>query len=68
MAIPKNIPLMRLHVPEGFETKLSKEDFVREGLSEIVGDRMANGVKTTKKDLKRFQKSLEDDWDFHKIS
>jgi hypothetical protein len=60
----KNIPPMKLFLPEGYsEPKLSKEEFVKEGLSEIVGNRVAQGIRTSKKDLNRFRKSLENDWE-----
>lgn len=57
---------MKLFLPEGYsEPKLSKEAFVKEGMAEIVGNRKSNGVPTTKKDLKRLQKSVENDWDWN---
>lgn len=57
---------MKLFLPEGFsEVNLSKEEFVKETMTEIVANRKANGVPTSKKDLKRLQKSVENDWDWN---
>ncbi len=62
----KNIPVMKLFLPEGFlESNPSKEEFVKETMTEIVANRKANGIRTTKTDLKRLQKSVENDWDWN---
>jgi hypothetical protein len=38
--------------------KRSLDEKVKDGLSEIIGNRNASGTRTTKKDIKRFRDEL----------
>jgi len=57
---------MKLFGPSASDTILSKEEFMKEGMAEIIGRRNASGIPTSKSDMKRLRWSLRVDWKLNK--